>query len=194
MTPRPAPLLLPPPDAAPAAGLLDALRAGDAAALQALVDLLWRPLLAYAGRLLRCDDAAEDVVQRAFIRLWERRDRWEAGSDARRILYTVVRHLALNQLDSDRARTRREPARREPPAPVATPAQLLDERELARALDRALDDLPPRRREALVLARFHHMTHAEIAAVMGLTPRTVTNHVTTALAELEVAVGRYLTA
>ena len=79
-----------------------------------------------------------------------------------------------------------------PKPSIATPAQLLEEKELLRALENALESLPPRRREALVLARFHNMTHAEVAEVMGLAKRTVTNHITAALAELEIAVGCYL--
>jgi RNA polymerase sigma-70 factor, ECF subfamily len=172
--------------------LQEHVRASDANALQVLVDRYWQPLLGFALRLTRCEDTAEDVVQRAFIRFWERRDQWRPGSDPRLILYTVVRNLALNQIDSDQARVRRRADRRMPRPMVATPVQVLDEQELLRALQNALENLPPRRREALVLARFHDMTHAEVAEVMGLAPRTVTNHISAALAELEVALGRYL--
>ena len=174
------------------ANLLDGIRRGDADALQSLIDHYWQPLLSFASRLTGCDDSAEDVVQRAFIRVWERRDCWRPGSEPRLILYTVVRNLALNQLDSDRARVRRGVDGRMPKPSIATPAQLLEEKELLRALENALESLPPRRREALVLARFHYMTHAEVAEVMGLAKRTVTNHITAALAELEIAVGCYL--
>jgi RNA polymerase sigma-70 factor (ECF subfamily) len=174
-----------------AAELLAGVREGNARALQALVDLYWTPLVGFASGILRCEDAAEDVVQRAFIRFWERRDAWQPGSDPKLILYTVARNLALNQLESDRARVRRS-APRVPLPSIATPAQLLEEAELVRALESAIDLLSPRRREALVLARFHHMAHAEIAEVMGLAQRTVTNHITAALAELETALRRYL--
>ena len=172
--------------------LQDGVRAGNAEALQALVDLYWEPLLGFAFRMTGCEDTAEDVVQRAFIRFWERRELWRAGSDPKLILYTLVRNLTLNQLGSDRARIRRSADRRMPKAAVPTPVQILDESELLRALHAAIDKLPPRRREALVLARFKNRTHAEIAEVMNLTPHTVTNHISSALAELEVALGPYL--
>src|SRR5690606_30858860 len=118
----------------------------------------------FAARIIGCDDTAEDVVQRAFIRFWEGRERWRSGSSPKLILYKIVRGLALNQLESDRARARRAAAPRMPrPTPVATPAQILDESELAGVLERALDGLSPRRKEALVLTRFHDLTHAEVA-------------------------------
>ena len=174
------------------AELLAGVREGNAWALQALIDLYWTSLVGFASGILRCEDAAEDVVQRAFIRFWERRDAWQRGSDPKLILYTVARNLALNQLESDRARIRRSSAPLVPRPSIATPAQLLEEAELVRVLERAIELLSPRRREALVLARFHSMTHAEIAEVMGLAQRTVTNHITAALAELEIALRRYL--
>jgi RNA polymerase sigma factor (sigma-70 family) len=172
--------------------LLDGIRRGNVDALQSLIDHYWQPLLSFASRLTGCDDSAEDVVQRAFIRVWERRENWRPGSAPRLVLYTVVRNLALNQLDSDRARVRRGADRRMPKPSIATPAQLLEEKELLQALENALESLPPRRREALVLARFNNMTHAEVAEVMGLAKRTVTNHITAALAELEIAVACHL--
>src|SRR5690606_10911360 len=135
---------------------------------------------AFASRLLGCEDAAEDVVQRAFIRLWERRDAWLPQSNPKLILYTVVRNLALNQLASDRARVRRRTQPRVRTAAVATPAELLEESELLHLLEQAIEHLSPRRREAILLARFHAMTHAEIAQVMGLAERTVTNHISAA--------------
>lgn len=174
------------------ADLLEGIRQGDARSLQRLIDRYWTPLHAFATRLIGSADAADDVVQRAFIRLWERREAWLPGSDPRLILYTVVRNLALNELESDRARVRRQSQPRASPPAIATPAQILDENELVRLLEKAISLLSPRRREALLLARFDHMTHAEIAEVMGLAQRTVTNHITAALAELEGAVGRYL--
>lgn len=174
------------------AELLERIRHDGTDALQRLVDRLWEPLYSYARRLLASDDAAEDVVQCAFIRLWERRRRWRPDSDPKLILYTLVRNLALNQIESERARSRRGTDARLARSAVPTPAQVFEERELVRAIEDALSDLPPRRREALILARFHHMTHAEIAEVMGLAQRTVTNHISMALSELEVALARYL--
>lgn len=181
-----------PPEAGSGTELLDAVRQGNVDALQGLIDRFSGRLLGFASQIVGSDDAAEDAVQCAFIRFWQRRERWRQGSDPKPILYTLVRNLALNHLDSERARARRSADPRIPRRSVATPAQILEERELIRLLERKLEAIPPRRREALILARFHQMTHAEIAQVMGLAKRTVTNHITTALAELEESLAVHL--
>ena len=67
------------------------------------------------------------------------------------------------------------------------PDEALAEAE-AKALDARLQawiaDLPDRQREALTLSRFDGLSHAEIADVMGVSPRTVNNHLVQALRTL----------
>ena len=172
--------------------LLDRIREGDPAALQGIIDRHWDRLVEFAARLSGCRDSAADIAQRALIRFWERRTSWRSGSEPRLILYTLVRHEAFNEMKSDRARHRRAGKSKPLQQVVPTPAETFAEAELLRVLNRAIGDLPPRRREALILARFHDMTHADIAKLMGLTPRTVTNHISTALGDLEEVLRIYI--
>ena len=69
----------------------------DAAALDDLLRQFWHPLVAYVARLLGETEAAEDIVQRAFVRLWERGHSVPAGDDVRPFLYRMVRNLASNE-------------------------------------------------------------------------------------------------
>ena len=62
------------------AKLLDAFRAGDAKAFEALVRRYQRPVLAIARRFARDEDDAEDLAQRAFINASERAGGWRGGS------------------------------------------------------------------------------------------------------------------
>ena len=69
----------------------------DADTLDGLLRQFWRPLVAYAGRLLDDTEAAEDVVQRAFVRLWEHGHAIPTGDEVRPFLYRIVRNLASNE-------------------------------------------------------------------------------------------------
>ena len=85
-------------DDRPAGECLDRLRRGSAEALDELLRGYWRSLTLYAENLLDGrSDLAEDLVQEAFVRLWEKRDSWREGSAPAPILYTLVRNLALNE-------------------------------------------------------------------------------------------------
>ena len=76
----------------------DRLRASDESACTELFGVLHRPLLHYAARLLRDEDDAYDVVQDAFIRLWDHREQLDPGRSLKAYLYTIVRNLAFNRM------------------------------------------------------------------------------------------------
>lgn len=174
--------------------LLARLRGGDPAALDALLERYWRPLAAYAARLLDSDDAGQDVAQETFLRLWARREELAPASVLRALLYRIARNIALNERRAGAVRARW--AEREPdtlmPSDPGTPMHALIEHELEAAVTRAVDGLPPRRREAFVLMRFHGLSHRQIAEVMGLAPQTVANQIGAAVADLRRALGPFV--
>jgi RNA polymerase sigma-70 factor, ECF subfamily len=68
----------------------------------------------------------------------------------------------------------------------------VEENELLRYFERAVSHLPPRRQEIFVLARAHGLSHQEIAEVMKISPQTVANQMSAALADLRQALGPLL--
>lgn len=173
--------------------LFEKLRAGDTSAYGILMKRYWDPLIRYASRIVRSTDAAEDIVQDSFVRIWERRDEWKSGTRPRLLLYTLVRNLAFNHQKSHRKRAELLLKRSSPGAfPGPTPVDLLEERELRAAIDEALERLPERRREVLVLSRFHGLSRGEIAAITRSSPQTVSNHLTLALADLRMWLKPFL--
>lgn len=167
------------------------LRAGDASALERLLRERWAALVAYAEAILHEREPAEDVAQEVFVRLWERREEWVAEGSLTALLYTMTRNLAL---DGRRRIRRQVPLRDETPElrVQAGPAEQTEGAELAAAVHAALQALPPRRREVFVLARFHGLSHRHIAEVLALSPQTVANHLSLALADLRVVLAKFL--
>lgn len=139
----------------------------------------------YADSLVRDDATARDVVQEAYIRIWMHRTEVDPERSVRALLYRTVRNLALNHLRDARNRSTllaehgALPAWRDPGPEATTSAS-----DLARALRGWIEELPERQREALVLSRFQGLSHDEVAAVMGIAPRTVNNHLVRALQTL----------
>lgn len=170
--------------------LLRQVAAGDIRALSRLMELYWRPLHAYVARTFgRGSDEAEDVVQETFIRAWELEE-WDPGKGTvRAFLYRVARNLVLEAVRREEVRSRLDPRVADGLPHPATPEDRLGERELERALLRALATLPLRRREALVLVRFQGLSLQEAASLMGLGKQTVANHVTMALGDLREHMG-----
>jgi RNA polymerase sigma-70 factor, ECF subfamily len=183
----------PPRENAAGADSLDRLRRGEPEALDELLRGYWQALVLYAGHLSEGElDAAEDLVQEAFMRLWERRSSWRPGSDPAAVLYTIVRNLALNERRTRRTRALILRRVTLPPAAPPTPGEELENGELARAIREAIEALPTRRREVFLLARFHGLSYAQIAETMAVSPQTVANHMSAALAALRARLGPLL--
>ena len=148
--------------------------------------------MAYATRLLGDAAAAEDVVQRAFVRMWERGHVVPPGDGVRPFLYRVVRNLASNEWRREQTHRSWVDGESAAPPPTAVPTQELEEHELATALAAAVERLPARRREVFVLSRYHSLSNAQIAEVLGISPQTVANQLVSALRDLRVLLAPHL--
>ena len=140
---------------------------GDAAAVQALVARKLRRVLALAERMLGDPAEAEDVAQETFFRAWRHAPRWRPGV-AR--FDTWLHRVALN-LCYDRLRRRRERPTAEPPEladPGPAPDRGLLAADVGRRVRAALQALPPRQREAIVLCHYQELGNIEAAGAMGV--------------------------
>ena len=152
------------------------------------------PLLRYARQLTDGDDAAYDVVQDAFVKVWGMRTRLRPEKSLRALMYAIVRNGALNHLR--RLQTQRMRLAEMPPTNAAinpSEDERLDAEELRDRIREWIDELPPKRQEAFRLSRFDGLSHEEIAEVMDLAPRTVTNHIMLALQFLRDRLQAYQT-
>jgi len=124
-------------------------------------------MLALAERMLGDPAEAEDVAQETFFRLWRHAPRWRPGA-AR--LDTWLHRVALN-LCYDRLRRRRERPVAEPPDtadPGPAPDRGLLASDVGVRVRRALQDLPPRQREAIALCHYQELGNIEAAELMGV--------------------------
>ena len=75
---------------------------------------------------------------------------------------------------------------------LESPLSPAEAAQLQRAASEAVSGLPPKRQEVFRLAREEGLTYAEIAAVMGVSPQTVANQMSLALADLRKALAKHL--
>ena len=141
------------------------------------------PLRRYAQRLVRSGDAADDIVQETFIRLWRAWARTEIGPNTKSYLYAITKSLALNHLERERrdARVRDMTHPRgilsvDPALPPEGEANVIAG-EIVGAIEAVLLRMPPRQREVAALRLRHQLPTAEIAGRLGISPRTVEVHI-----------------
>ncbi|WP_298921328.1 RNA polymerase sigma factor [uncultured Roseobacter sp.] len=145
---------------------------GDPAAARALAGRLLPRVFGQARRMLGDDGEAEDVAQEAMVRLWRIAPRWRQGeAQVSTWLYRVCANLC-----TDRLRKRRHVALdeiAEPEDPVPGVERKMQERSRDDALQGALNALPERQRQAVILRHIEGLANPEIAAVMEISPRAV---------------------
>ncbi len=140
--------------------------AGDAAAVQALVNRHTPGLLTLATRMLGDPVEAEDVTQETFLRAWKVLPGWEPRAK----LSTWLHRVALN-LCYDRLRKRRESLPGELPDmadPAPGPHEQLVASQRMGALEEAIAALPKRQAAALTLCALQGHTQAEAAEIMEI--------------------------
>ncbi len=153
---------------------LEACARGDSAALRSLHERESRWLLGVAQRILRDRDLAHDVLQDAFLQVWQKAGSYQrALGSARGWVYTVVRHRALDEA----RRAGRETSAGDDIEALADAASVQDSHGStqvdAQALERCLERLEPSRRECIVHAFVEGYTHEQIAKLLGLPVGTV---------------------
>jgi RNA polymerase sigma-70 factor (ECF subfamily) len=159
---------------------------GERFALRALYEREARWLLGVALRIVRDRARAEDVLQDAFLQIWQYAPsfRPELGS-ARGWIYTIVRHRALQEL---REGGRMEAMDPQALADVADAQQRRDAKERGldtERLERCLQRLDEARRACVVFAFVDGFTHDEIARRLGTPLGTVKSWIRRSLASLK---------
>lgn len=162
--------------------LMEALQNGDD---HALATLMHRWELGVKAFLLRLGVPAadvEDVAQEAFVRLYQKRDRYRAGAAFKPWLLTVAGNLGRNRLrwrfrrreDSIEAMDAAQPGGFDPVDPAARPASVLAEKSnLARDVRNAVNALPDNLRQAVLCVELEDLSYAEAGQVMGCSAKAV---------------------
>ena len=176
------------------ADLDDALRrcaGGERPALRLIYEAEGARMVGIALRLLKRHALAEEAVHDAFMQIWQRAASFDpARGRARTWLYAVVRHRALNILRGE-ARTDLvedfEPMGLE--SDEEGPETLVMRLSDAGALRRCLDQLDPVRRQAVVLAYVHGLTHGELAGRLNVPLGTLKSWIRRSLLSLRECMG-----
>lgn len=143
---------------------------GDKNALRALYDAEAPKMLGIAMRMMKRRALAEEVVQDAFLRLWNAAASFDGtAGHGRAFLYTILRNRALNILRgearmdlTDNLETLDHASEEE------TPEQAILRLSEASALHRCLKQLDAQRQAIIALAYTEGLSHGEIAARLSL--------------------------
>lgn len=176
--------------------LMERVAGGDPDAFAALYHRYEKPLFNFLLRVTRRRPLAEDLLQETFTRVWRAAGTWDPGrGPARSWLYKVALNAARSELGRKVHRMPHEPldaGGRELADGASGEGRLaarIDQAHQARAVARALDDLPDYMKEVVVLRCQQQLSFAEIAAVTGAPEGTLKSRFHRAVIALRARLG-----
>jgi RNA polymerase sigma-70 factor (ECF subfamily) len=172
---------------------IKALRDGNQKVFGELFDAHYQPLCRYAFSILRDNQEAEDIVQKVFCKLWDKRAELEIHTSIKSFLYRIVHNESINfvrkQLNRTEINMNVQFYRLNYSDNVNEQMAVTD---LEQAIEKAKNGLPPQCRKVFEMSRIEQKNYSEIALEMQISVNTVENHMSKALRLLRVALKEYL--
>jgi RNA polymerase sigma-70 factor (ECF subfamily) len=178
------------------------LATGHDAALSDLMERHGEKLFHYLIRCLQSEDEAADLAQEAFVRVYQNRDKFDAGQKFSTWLYAIATNLVKDRyrwrsrhpqvsMDAENEQTGKS-VRDHLPAHDLTPSDCLQADERAEAVRRAVAALPEDLRTPLILAEYEERSQAEIGEMLGCTAKAVELRIYRARQQLRGSLGKFL--
>ena len=137
-------------------------------------------------------EAAREIVQEAFVSLWDKRDQIDPDRPVKAYLSTAVRNKCLNYLRDNRKFSPDLLALEHLPDEYTGSSGKMELAEMKERIDRAVNELPERCREVFLLSRHEQLKYQEIADRLSISVKTVETQMTKALAHLRSRLADYL--
>lgn len=159
-------------------------------AFQHVFQSFYPSLLMFSRRYIPQDDVADDLVQEAFIKLWECRTDFASVQQVQSFLYACVKNQALNEIKHQKVVNRHEQFVESEPTEFSD-FDFIVEAETYRILFEAVDELPPRMRD-VVYGYLKGMSPDTIAQELNISVETVYSQKQLAHAKLRIQLSKHL--
>lgn len=161
---------------------------GNEKALEELIRMFGKPLALYGRKLVKDDLLIQDCIQEVYIQLWQYRSGLRQVTEIRPYLFTCLRRKIISAIKRERVFVNNEQDDDFPfQVEFSIETRLIEnetEAERVQMINRFINQLPRRQKEAVYLRFFENMSNDEIASVMGIKYQTATNLIHEALVAL----------
>lgn len=163
--------------------LLQRIAGDDSVAFTILYRRYWEELFMVAVKVLRDKTEAADVLQDVFLSLWNRRHELQIIGPLSHYLHAAIRYKAIHHIEKNITRHDYLAVLADvSPEGLSPDAEInLHLKDLQRALNKAVTQMPPKMQEVYKLSRQEQQSHKEIAEKLSVSVETVKKHIQHAL-------------
>ena len=152
-------------------------------------DRCYRSLYVAFVKLTKDEETTKDILQEAFLKLWNNWDNVDSNTDMMPLIYTYAKHIYLNEIRSRKIRKRNLQLR--PNSDQSTnPDDLVAAKETWRKIETSVEKMPHKMQKVFLLSRFHSLTNEDIARQLSISSFTVKRHIQDALSIIKKEVSK----
>ncbi len=166
------------------AKLIAGLKRGDYDSYKALFGLYYARFVHFAQKLTGDRQAAKDLVQEAFMKVWTNRDKLNETLSIEDYLFILVKRAAINFIRDRKFAETLTQELGERIGGDASSDRPAETRDLIRSIHTCVEKMPPQRRKVFLMSRRESLSNKEIAQKLSLSEKTVERHITLALTDL----------
>lgn len=166
-------------------GVSVAIRNGDHKAFQTFYDEYYDAVYRFLVSRGMSHDDAKDLIQKAFLLIWEKRDTIDENKSLRAYLFQIAYTRMLNHINYNTKFSDESPE--ESNTQSLDPNEELDYSELVGHLRKIISGMPEKRSMVFELCFMKQMTYKEVADAMGLSVKTIENHMAFAFKDVRQA-------
>jgi RNA polymerase sigma-70 factor (ECF subfamily) len=171
---------------------LSKLATGDLVAYRHLFDRYFGDLCNFLRIYLHSKEFSEEIALEIFEYIWEKRETLLIRNTFKAFLFSAAKNRAISHYRKEHKAIFTSLEMSEANLPDDPSSQeYLEEVELRGLIDAAISKLPEKSRQIYLMAWEEKLSHKEIAYRLGLTPKTVENHVGIALRKLRESLSPY---
>ncbi len=163
------------------AELIQGLKRGEYSSYETLFKMHYARFVNFVATLISDREAAKDLVQEAFMKVWVNREKLDESLSIGNYLYVLVKRATFNFI---RDRKFAESLTEELLNSESRTDNSIDARDAIRRIEDGVERLPAKRREVFLMSRKEGLSNKEIAEELSLSVKTVERHITLALSDL----------
>ena len=165
---------------------------GDKEAFRFFFDRYYTDLCNFVNIYIRDSTISEEIVQDIYVYFWEKKRKINIESSVRSYLMRASKNKSLNYIRNEKIKLNiYEKLSRATEVSEDMPDNILDANQLRKIIDDSVNQLPEKCREVYLLAKSKNMSYKEIAGELGISLKTVENHMGKALKRLRKTLMPY---
>ena len=170
--------------------LKEKIALGDQTAFRQLFNFYSKKLTRFAYSIVKSQDAAREIVDEVFIKIWRNRAKITGIQNLRVYLYTAAKNTGLNYLSARARENICEPFDffNVQFSDEQSPEKRMINSELMKKINDAINDLPPRCKMVFKLVREDGLSYKEVGEILNISPKTVDAQMVIAVKQITMKV------